>query len=152
PDTLALGYADLGASSVTFHQEASIEPIKLARAIRSSGSKASIAIRPGTSLDFVLDNLSEFDMVLVMTVEPGFGGQKFMAEMMPKVVAARAEIDRLGLDIRVQVDGGIDVETIVKAAEAGADTFVAGSSIFSKENREAQIDLLRNLANKHIRH
>ncbi|MEN9604150.1 MAG: hypothetical protein RL545_839, partial [Actinomycetota bacterium] len=152
PDTLALGYADLGASSVTFHQEASIEPIKLARAIRSSGSKASIAIRPGTSLDFVLDNLSEFDMVLVMTVEPGFGGQKFMAEMMPKVVAARAEIDRLGLDIRVQVDGGIDVETIVKAAEAGADTFVAGSSIFSKDNREAQIDLLRNLANKHIRH
>jgi ribulose-phosphate 3-epimerase len=152
PDTLALGYADLGASSVTFHQEASIEPIKLARAIRSSGSKASIAVRPGTSLDFVLDNLSEFDMVLVMTVEPGFGGQKFMAEMMPKVVAARAEIDRLGLDIRVQVDGGIDVETIVKAAEAGADTFVAGSSIFSKDNREAQIDLLRNLANKHIRH
>jgi len=149
-DELGLHYADAGAQSITFHQEASKNPIELARLIRTSGSKASIAVKPETSIDYVLDNLSEFDMVLVMTVEPGFGGQKFLDEMMPKVVAARAEISRLELDIRIQVDGGIDESTIATAARAGADTFVAGSSVFSKTSRSDQIQLLRQIANQHM--
>ena len=147
-DFLAVSYADTGAASVTFHQEASVEPVKLARQLRAAGAKASIAVKPGTGLEFVLDNLSEFDMVLVMTVEPGFGGQSFMSDMMPKVEQARAEIDRLGLNIRLQVDGGIDENTIKVAAQAGADTFVAGSSVFSKSDRNGQIELLRDIANK----
>ena len=150
-DELGLHYADAGAQSITFHQEASQNPIELARSIRNSGSKASIAVKPGTSIDYVLDNLAEFDMVLVMTVEPGFGGQKFLDEMMPKVAAARAEISRLSLDIRIQVDGGIDESTIATAATAGADIFVAGSSVFSKTNRVDEIRLLRQIANKHMR-
>lgn len=146
-DNLAASYAEIGAASVTFHQEASSSPLDLARRIKSAGSKAAIAVKPGTGLDFVLDYLNEFDMVLVMTVEPGFGGQKFMPEMMDKVRSARAEISRLGLDTLLQVDGGIDETTIAIAAEAGADTFVAGSSIFSKSDRNKQIKSLREIAN-----
>lgn len=149
-DELATAYADTGASSVTFHQEASKSPVRLARDIRATGAKAAIAVKPDTGLEFVLDNLSEFDMVLIMTVEPGFGGQTFMEIMMPKVVMAAAEITRLGLPIRLQVDGGIDERTILIAAENGADTFVAGSSIFSKTNRAQQISLLRNEANEQL--
>lgn len=150
-DELAPQYANTGASSVTFHYEAADSPIKLAKSIRQSGSKVGVALKPNTSLDAVLDNLSEFDMVLIMTVEPGFGGQKFISEMMPKVQKARHEISRLGLDIRLQVDGGIDELTIIQAAEAGADTFVAGSSIFSAQDRDEQITLLRGIANRHLR-
>ncbi len=149
-DTLAVGYADAGAASVTFHQEASKTPIELARALKGAGSKAAIAVKPGTGLNFVLDHLNEFDMVLVMTVEPGFGGQRFMPEMMDKVRTARAEIVRLGLDIRLQVDGGIDENTIEIASAAGADTFVAGSSIFSKSDRNQQIRTLREVANRNF--
>jgi ribulose-phosphate 3-epimerase len=123
----------------------------LAKRIRLSGSKAAIALKPGTSIDVILDNLNEFDMVLIMTVEPGFGGQTFMAEMMPKVIKARAEVTRLGLDIRIQVDGGIDAETIIQASAAGADTFVAGSAIFCESERNRKIQLLRDIANKHLR-
>lgn len=151
-DELAVGYADTGAASVTFHQEASIEAVKLARRLKAAGSKASIAVKPGTGLEFVLDNLNEFDMVLVMTVEPGFGGQSFMPEMMAKVQQARAEITRLGLNIRLQVDGGIDENTIGLAALSGADTFVAGSSVFSKNDRNQQIELLREIANRSNSH
>jgi ribulose-phosphate 3-epimerase len=150
-DELAPQYADTGASSVTFHFEASKSPIELAKRIRLSGSKAAIALKPGTSIDVILDNLNEFDMVLIMTVEPGFGGQTFMAEMMPKVIKARAEVTRLGLDIRIQVDGGIDAETIIQASAAGADTFVAGSAIFCESERNRKIELLRDIANKHLR-
>lgn len=150
-DELGPKYADTGASSVTFHFEASNTPLVLARKIRQAGSKVAIAVKPNTPLDYVLDNLTEFDMVLIMTVEPGFGGQEFMTEMMPKVSEARAEISRLGLDVRIQVDGGIDEKTIIQAASAGADTFVAGSSIFSKTERNSHIDLLRSIANQHLR-
>lgn len=149
-DSLAPQYADLGVQSVTFHQEASNDSVALSRRIRSTGALSSIAVKPGTPINYVLDNLSEFDMVLVMTVEPGFGGQKFMDDMMPKVESARAEIRRLGLKTRLQVDGGIDAETIVTAAKAGADTFVAGSSVFSKSDRMQQIELLRNIANHNL--
>ncbi len=145
-DEFALGYADAGAASVTFHQEASANSVALARSIRMCGAKAAVAVKPGTSLKKVLDSLSEFDMLLIMTVEPGFGGQKFMQEMMPKVEEARAEIRRLGLNTIIQVDGGIDAETIVTAARAGANSFVAGNAIFSKVDRPGEIEILRNLA------
>lgn len=151
-DLLAAQYAECGAQSVTFHQEATASPLEVSRSIRKHGAKAAIAVKPKTSIDFILDNLSEFDMVLIMTVEPGFGGQAFIAEMMPKVEAARSEIARLGLDIRIQVDGGIDEKTIAVAALAGADTFVAGNAIFSLADRNQQISLLRETANEHYGH
>jgi ribulose-phosphate 3-epimerase len=151
-DELAVAYADAGAKSVSFHQEASNSPVSLARRIRSSGAQASIAIKPGTAVDFILDNLSEFDMVLIMTVEPGFGGQRFMEDMLAKVRVARAEINRSGLTTSIQVDGGIDDETIVQAAQAGANCFVAGNAIFGKSDRGRQIDLLRDLAQKFSSH
>src|SRR5688572_14008550 len=116
------GYAELGAFSVTFHAEATDEPVALARRLREIGSRAGIAVKPGTSLDPYLELLPEFDQILVMTVEPGFGGQSFMTDMMPKVAAARAAIDAAGIDVWVQVDGGIALDTIGQAAEAGADT------------------------------
>lgn len=150
-DSLAVQYAELGVAGVTFHFEASSNPIKLARELKSAGAKAAVALKPGTALEVVLDNLSEFDMVLIMTVEPGFGGQKFMTDMLPKVVKAKSQIDEHNLGTRIQVDGGIDIETIVLASEAGADTFVAGSSVFSSQDRAGQINLLRKIANEHFR-
>lgn len=150
-DELALPYADLSEGSVTFHQEASADPVKLARKLRASGKRVGIAVKPNTSLDLVLANLTEFDMVLVMTVEPGFGGQKFLESNLAKVSEARAEIVRLGLDVRLQVDGGVDEQTIISCSEAGADTFVAGSSVFSKTDRNEQITRLRSAATEHFR-
>lgn len=150
-DELALAYSDLADGSVTFHQEASKDPIKLARRLREAEKRVGIAVKPGTSLDLVLANLNEFDMVLVMTVEPGFGGQKFMSENLAKVSQAKEQIARLGLSVRLQVDGGIDETTICDAAAAGADTFVAGSSVFSKVDRNAQISQLRSTAMSHQR-
>jgi ribulose-phosphate 3-epimerase len=146
PDRDALGYADSGASSVTFHQEAAADPIKIARAVRAAGASAAIAVKPATGLEFVLDHLDEFDMLLIMTVEPGFGGQKFMTEMLPKIVQASEAISSSGKGIRIQVDGGIDLSTISQASAAGADTFVAGSSVFGVENRNERINALRLLA------
>lgn len=151
-DELALAYGDLAEGSVTFHQEASEDPIKLARKLRAANKRVGIAIKPNTSLDLILDNLAEFDMVLVMTVEPGFGGQKFMSQNLSKVQSAREAISKLGLDVRIQVDGGVDPQTIVDCASAGADTFVAGSAIFLQTDRNAQISLLRTLATEHYRH
>ena len=145
-DELAVRYADAGAASVTFHIEATGDFLQLARSIRATGAKASVAVKPGTSISRVLDAVDELDMILIMTVEPGFGGQKFMPEMMDKVSAVRGEISRLGLSTVVQVDGGIDEQTIVTAATAGADCFVAGSAVFTKADRNGQIISLRNLA------
>lgn len=144
-DHFAIGYADIGAANVTFHQEAAIDAIGLARGIRSAGSRSSIAVKPSTGLDLVLDNLNEFDMVLIMTVEPGFGGQAFIESTFEKISRLRSEIDKLGLQIRLQVDGGINGSTIKLAADAGADTFVAGSAIFNSLNREQSIQSLREL-------
>jgi len=129
PDRWAPGYAELGAYSVTFHAEAAADAVELARKLRSLGARAGIALKPGTAVEPYLELLPEFDQVLVMTVEPGFGGQRFMDSVMPKLHALRsARGDR---DVWLQVDGGITEETIVTAAEAGADTFVAGSSVFA---------------------
>ncbi len=149
PERWAPGYAELGAYSVTFHAEATGEPVSLARRLREIGARAGIALKPGTPVDDYLDLLPEFDQVLVMTVEPGFGGQSFMPETMPKLERLRAAVDASGLDVWLQVDGGITEQTIVTAAEAGADTFVAGSSVFRAENTEHQIALLRETAARH---
>lgn len=149
PDRWAPGYAELGAYSVTFHAEAAADPVTLARRLRQLGARAGIALKPGTPVDDYLDLLPEFDQVLVMTVEPGFGGQSFMAETMPKLARLRSAVEASGADVWLQVDGGITEETIVIAAENGADTFVAGSSVFRAENTERQIALLRETAARH---
>jgi ribulose-phosphate 3-epimerase len=149
PDRWARGYAEAGAYSVTFHAEATSEPVALARRLRQIGARAGIALKPGTDVTPYLGLLPEFDQVLVMTVEPGFGGQSFMHETMPKLEALRAAVRRTGLDVWLQVDGGITAQTIEIAAAAGADTFVAGSSVFGAENPAAQISLLRELAASH---
>lgn len=151
-DRWAPGYAELGAFSVTFHAEATSDPVALARRLRAIGARAGLAVKPGTDVTPYLELLPEFDQVLVMTVEPGFGGQSFMAEMMPKVTAARAAIGAAGLDVWVQVDGGITVDTIVQASEAGADTFVAGSSVFGAPDAAAAISALRTAAAETHRH
>ena len=150
-DEFAIGYAEAGAKSISFHQEASVDCIKLARRIREVGAKASVAVKPGTSLEKVIDSVNEFDMVLIMTVEPGFGGQRFMNEMLPKIQELRAEISRLGLSTDIQVDGGINRHTIISAANAGANSFVAGSSVFSAANRVSEIEILRNLAEQNYK-
>lgn len=140
-DRWAPDYAELGAYSVTFHAEAAADPVALARRIREIGARAGIALRPGTDPEPYLELMPEFDQVLVMTVEPGFGGQSFQTEMMPKLRQFAEAKKRLGLDIWLQVDGGISIDTIGMAADAGADTFVAGSAVFGgvPEERIAQL-------------
>ncbi|NEN06284.1 ribulose-phosphate 3-epimerase [Diaminobutyricibacter tongyongensis] len=150
PERWAPGYAELGAYSVTFHAEAATDPVGLARRLRSMGARAGIALKPGTPADDYLDLLEEFDQVLVMTVEPGFGGQSFMPETMPKLRQLRSAATARGLDLWLQVDGGITEETIVTAARAGADTFVAGSSVFRADDPARQISLLRETADLHF--
>lgn len=148
-DRWAPGYAEAGAASVTFHAEATREPVALARRLRDIGARAGIALKPGTPVDDYLDLLHEFDQVLVMTVEPGFGGQSFMPETMPKLRALRSRLRDSGHDVWLQVDGGIDVETIGRAAEAGADTFVSGSGVFRGGDPESAIRELRRAAEAH---
>jgi ribulose-phosphate 3-epimerase len=150
PDRWAPGYAELGAYSVTFHAEAAADATALARRLRDIGARAGIALKPGTPVEPYLDLLPEFDQVLVMTVEPGFGGQSFMPETMPKLQLLREAVTARGLDVWLQVDGGITENTIVTAAEAGADTFVAGSSVFRADDPAAQIAALRDAASAHI--
>lgn len=146
PDRWAPGYAELGAASVTFHLEAAADPVALARRLRDIGSRAGVAIKPGTAGEALYDILDEFDQVLVMTVEPGFGGQGFMPETMPKLRALVAEARRRGSNAWFQVDGGISDATIAQAAAAGADTFVAGSAVYGADSIEAAIAGLRERA------
>jgi len=145
----APGYAALGAASVTFHAEAAEDPLEVARAIRAKGARVGLALKPGTGVEPYLGMLGEFDQILVMTVEPGFGGQSFMPAMMAKLERVRAEVDRLGRDVWLQVDGGVDRTTILLAAEHGADTFVAGSAVFRAPDVAVEIDILRELATQH---
>jgi ribulose-phosphate 3-epimerase len=143
PDRWAPGYADAGAAIVTFHVEAATDPVAIARAIRAGGAKAGLALKPGTPAAPWLDRLDEFDQILVMTVEPGFGGQSFQPAMMAKVSEVAAAIaDRA---IYLQVDGGIAHDTIRVAAAAGADTFVAGSAVFGADDPDAAVKALRAL-------
>ncbi|KJL35764.1 Ribulose-phosphate 3-epimerase [Microbacterium ginsengisoli] len=145
----APGYAELGAASVTFHLEAATDPIALARTLRGIGARAGVAIKPGTPAEGLYDVLDEFDQILVMTVEPGFGGQSFMTSAMPKLSALAAEARRRGSSVWLQVDGGIGESTIAQAAEAGADTFVAGSAVFGADDPARAIEALRNGAARH---
>ncbi|UJP11025.1 ribulose-phosphate 3-epimerase [Microbacterium sp. KUDC0406] len=146
PERWAPGYAELGAASVTFHLEAADDPVALARRLRQIGARAGVAIKPGTAGEPLYDILDEFDQILVMTVEPGFGGQGFMPETMPKLRALREEATRRGADVWLQVDGGISFDTIGQAAEAGADTFVAGSAVYGADDVEAAVTGLRDRA------
>lgn len=145
-DRWAPDYADLGAESVTFHVEASGAPILLARELRARGSKASMALKPATPIEPYMDMLTELDMVLLMTVEPGFGGQSFLDVVLPKIRRARQAIEDSGVPIALQVDGGVAPDTIERAAEAGADVFVAGSAVYSAADPNKAIDELRALA------
>ena len=145
-DQLAPAYAHAGSASVTIHAEASDNVAKTLRAIRVEGARAGLALKPGTSLDLYSDVIEDVDMFLIMTVEPGFGGQKFMESMMDKVRSARKLIgDR---PIWLQVDGGISLETIEIARDAGADTFVAGSAVFNSPDPADMVSRLRELAQK----
>jgi ribulose-phosphate 3-epimerase len=145
-DQLAPAYAHAGSASVTIHAEASSDVAKTLRAIRLEGARAGLALKPGTSLDLYSELIDDVDMFLIMTVEPGFGGQKFMDSMMDKVRSARKLIgDRA---IWLQVDGGISLETIEIARDAGADTFVAGSAVFNSPDPADMVTRLRELAQK----
>ena len=146
PDRWAPPYAEAGAYNVTFHAEATDNPVGVARDIRAAGAKAGISVKPGTPLEPYLEILPEFDTLLIMSVEPGFGGQKFIPEVLPKVGIARRLVDAGELTILVEIDGGINAETIEDAAEAGVDCFVAGSAVYSAEDPAAAVEALRRQA------
>jgi ribulose-phosphate 3-epimerase len=149
PDRWAPGFAEAGAASVTFHAEAAQAPVRLARELRRLGARAGLALRPATPVEPFLDLLPEFDMLLVMTVEPGFGGQSLLEGTLPKIRRARDAISAAGLDVWVQVDGGVSRGTIERIADAGANVFVAGSAVYGAADIPAEIDALRALADAH---
>lgn len=146
PDRWAPGYAEAGSANVTFHVEAARDAVQTARAIRAAGSLAGLSVKPRTPLEPYLDLLREFDTLLVMTVEPGFGGQKFMPDVLPKVRLAREHVRSGHLRLFIEVDGGISADTIEAAAEAGADVFVAGSAVFGADDPAAAVEALRERA------
>ncbi len=146
PDRWAPGYAEAGAESVTFHVEAAAAPVRLARELRKLGARAAMALKPATPIEPYEDLLPELDMVLIMTVEPGFGGQSFLDMCLPKITRTRAMLDKLGGDIWLQIDGGVSAKTIERCAAAGVDSFVAGSSVFGAEDPDAAVAKLRELA------
>ncbi|HET7397550.1 MAG TPA: ribulose-phosphate 3-epimerase [Intrasporangium sp.] len=150
PDRWAPLYAEAGCQSVTFHIEAARHPRRLARTLRAAGARACMALKPETSFTPYEPLLADLDMVLVMTVEPGFGGQSFMVDQMPKVRQVREAIKRHGGEIWVQVDGGVSATTIEQCAEAGADVFVAGSAVYGAEDAAAAIEELRALVSTHV--
>ncbi len=139
-------YAEAGLASVTFHVEAATAPIKRARDLRDRGAKAGMALRPATPVEPYLDMLPELDMLLIMTVEPGFGGQKFLDVTLPKIRRAAEAVRGSGLPLAIQVDGGISAETIERAAEAGANVFVAGSAVYGSGDPNDAIRKLRAAA------
>ncbi|MDN5592800.1 MAG: ribulose-phosphate 3-epimerase, partial [Brevibacterium sp.] len=132
-------YAELGCASVTFHAEAAAAPVRLAREIRKLGAKASLALKPATPIEPFIDLLGEFDQILIMTVEPGFGGQKFLDVCLPKIRRTREAISASGLEIKLQVDGGVSTSTVERVVDAGADVLVAGSAVYGPEDAAAAI-------------
>ncbi|MBX8687165.1 ribulose-phosphate 3-epimerase [Mycolicibacterium porcinum] len=152
PERWAPPYAEAGAYNVTFHAEATDNPIGVARDIRAAGAKAGLSVKPGTPLEPYLEILREFDTLLVMSVEPGFGGQKFIPEVLAKVSTARRLVDSGELTIVVEIDGGINADTIEQAAEAGVDCFVAGSAVYSAADPAAAVKSLRRQAASASRH
>jgi len=146
PDRWAPPYAKAGAYSVTFHIEAAKDPARVCADIREHGARAGVAVKPGTDLSGVEALQDCLDMILIMTVEPGFGGQAFMTDMLDKVRHARRIAQRAGSDVWVQVDGGVGPETIAQCAQAGANVFVAGSAVFQAEDPALMVDALRSIA------
>lgn len=149
PDRWAINYAAMGATSITFHMGATTAPIRLARQLHTMGAQACFAIRPSEPVEPLFDILNEFDTILIMTVEPGFGGQKFLNNQLNKIARLRQEITRQHLTTHIEVDGGINLTTAPLVTEAGADILVAGSSIFNSENRTQMITNLRQTAQQH---
>ncbi len=149
PDRWAIGYAEAGAYNVTVHAEAVASPVEMARNLRAAGAKAGLSLKPGTALDDWTDVLKHYDTLLIMTVEPGFGGQSFITDMLAKITRARCLVDTGHLNIVIEVDGGITADTIESAAEAGADCFVAGSAVYGADNPAEAIEALRRLAARH---
>ena len=152
PDRHAPPYAEAGAGSVTIHAEAAKAPVRTLRAIHSAGARAGLAVNPGTPIEPYEDLLPEVDMLLLMTVEPGFGGQKFLDLVLPKLSRARAAVARRGGEIWLQVDGGVSAETIERCAEAGADVFVAGSAVYGKDDPGKAVRELRAQAERATAH
>jgi ribulose-phosphate 3-epimerase len=146
PDLWAVQYAEVGARNVTIHAEAASAPIRTLRNIRAAGARAGLAFNPSTAIDPYEDLLSEVDMLLLMTIEPGFGGQDFMDLVLPKIRRAREAIDGHGGEIWLQVDGGVSEHTIERCAEAGADMFVAGTAVYGSDDPAAAVKMLRDLA------
>lgn len=146
PGRWAPPYAEAGAYNVTFHAEATDNPIAVARDIRAAGAKAGLSIKPGTPLEPYLEILPHFDTLLVMSVEPGFGGQSFIPEVLGKVRTVRKLVDSGELNILVEIDGGINADTVEQAAEAGVDCFVAGSAVYSAADPAAAVEALRRQA------
>ena len=153
PDRWAPPYAEAGAYNVTFHAEATDNPVGVARDIRAAGAKAGLSVKPGTPLEPYLEILPQFDTLLIMSVEPGFGGQKFISEVLPKVEMARRLVDAGELSIVVEIDGGVNADTIEEAAAAGVDCFVAGSAVYSAQDPAVAVEQLRRqaaAASKHL--
>lgn len=148
-DRWAPAYAEAGCQVVTPHIEATQAPVRLARELRRLGARAGMALRPATPLSAVESVLPELDLLLIMTVEPGFGGQSFIEAMLPKIEAARRLLSERDLSVRLQVDGGVSQDTIERAAEAGADMFVAGSAVYQAQDAWAQVETLRRIAREH---
>ena len=148
PDRWAPAYVEAGAKSVTFHVEAAAAPVRLARELRALGARAGMGLKPATPIDPYEDLLPELDMLLVMTVEPGFGGQEFLDMCLPKIRRTRELVEKHGVDVWLQVDGGVSLETIERCAEAGADVFVAGSAVFKADDPNAMVDALREAAER----
>jgi ribulose-phosphate 3-epimerase len=146
PDRWAIGYAEAGVYNVTVHAEAAKDPVKLARNLRAAGAKAGLSIKPGTPLEPWVDVLKHYDTLLVMSVEPGFGGQSFIPDVLTKVAAARHLVDTGHLTLLVEIDGGINADTIEQAAEAGVDCFVAGSAVYGADDPAKAVALLRDRA------
>jgi ribulose-phosphate 3-epimerase len=146
PDRWAPSYAEAGARNVTIHAEAAAAPVRTLRAIRAAGARAGLAINPATAVEPYADLLPEMDMLLLMTIEPGFGGQPFLDLVLPKIRRARDLVSAAGAAVWLQVDGGVTDETIVRCAEAGADMFVAGSAVFGADDPAASVRALRAAA------
>lgn len=148
PEKWVDAYIDAGADCVIFHVEATEDHVALAKHLRGKGVKAGFSLKPGTPIEPYLADLEHFDLVLVMSVEPGFGGQSFMPDMLAKVRTLREAIDSASLDTLIEIDGGISEKTIEQAAEAGCDAYVAGSAVYGKDDPAAAVDELRRLATR----
>jgi ribulose-phosphate 3-epimerase len=152
PDRWAIGYAEAGAHNVTVHVEAAADPVRLAADLRAAGARAGLSIKPGTPLEPHVEVLKHYDTLLVMSVEPGFGGQEFIADVLDKVRTARRLVDTGHLTLLLEIDGGINADTIEQAAEAGVDCFVAGSAVYGADDPARAVAALREQAAAHRTH